>query len=137
MKNERQTAIADIISKKNIFTQKELVDNLKKMGFSIAQATISRDIKDLGLRREPFGSGLRYVLPTAKNHSFINNSIISATQAGNILVIKTNSGMAMAVAAEIDAMKINDILGTIAGDDTIFCAIKSETSIEKILECFL
>ena len=137
MKNERQTAIADLISKKNIFTQKELADNLTQIGFSAAQATISRDIKALGLTREPFGDGLRYVLPASKKHSFINNSIISVAHANDILVIKTNSGMAMAVAASIDAMELDGILGTIAGDDTIFCVIKSEVGIEKILESFL
>ena len=137
MKNVRQTAIADLISKKNILTQKDLVDNLTQMGFSAAQATISRDIKALGLTREPFGDGLRYVLPVSKNHSFINNNIISIAHANNMLVIKTNSGMAMAVAASIDVMKLHDILGTIAGDDTIFCVIRSEANIEKVLECFM
>ena len=136
MKNARQTAIANLISKKNIFTQKELADNLTHMGFSATQATLSRDIKALGLTREPFGDGLRYVLPV-KKHSLINNSVKSIAQANNIIVLKTSSGMAMAVAAEIDAMGIDDILGTIAGDDTIFCAVKSETCIEKILECFM
>ena len=137
MKIRRQTAIAELISKKNIFTQKELADNLEKKGFSAAQATISRDIKEMGLTREPFGEGLRYVLPASKNHSFINSSIVSVAHTNNIIVIKTNSGMAMAVAASIDAMELTDILGTIAGDDTIFCVIKSETGIEKILECFM
>ena len=130
MKNARQMAIMDLISKKNILTQQELVESLFEMGFSATQATISRDIKELGLMREPLG----YVL---KKYSLMDSNIISAAISNNIMVIKTNSGMAMAIAAEIDSMKLNDILGTIAGDDTIFCVIKSDANAEKILECFL
>ena len=131
MKKERQEKIKEIVESYKIDTQDELIKKLKENGFSATQATMSRDIKELKLTKISDGkNGYYYVFPNALNSSDINklNSslmrlIISVNCAMNIVVIKTLAGMAQAVATGIDNIKSDDILGCVAGDDTIFIVL--------------
>lgn len=141
MKTARQRKILEIIEKNDIGTQEELVALLEREGLEITQATISRDIRELGITKVSVdGKTQRYV--TVKSaESGMNNRLlgvlrtgfISMDMAGSILVIKTSAGMAMAVAASIDALRLNQIVGSIAGDDTIFCALRSAEDGEEVM----
>lgn len=141
MKTARQRKILEIIEKNDIGTQEELVALLEKEGLEITQATISRDIRELGITKVSIdGKTQRYV--TVKSaESGMNNRLlgvlrtgfVSMEMAGSILVIKTSAGMAMAVAASIDALRLNQIVGSIAGDDTIFCALRSAEDGEEVM----
>lgn len=133
MKKERQEKIREIIENYKIDTQEELINRLKESGFSATQATMSRDIKDLKLTKISDGvHGYYYVFPNTMSVSDINklnasltHLIISVTNAMNIIVIKTHAGMAQAVATGIDNIKSEEILGCVAGDDTIFIVTTS------------
>lgn len=141
MKTARQRKILEIIEKNDIGTQEELVSLLEREGLEITQATISRDIRELGITKVSIdGKTQRYV--TVKSaESGMNNRLlgvlrtgfVSMDMAGSILVIKTSAGMAMAVAASIDALRLNQIVGSIAGDDTIFCALRSAEDGEEVM----
>lgn len=128
MKKERQAKIKELIEKYKIDTQDELIKRLKESGFSATQATMSRDIKELKLTKISDGkNSYYYVFPnsfSAENINKLNASlthlITSVNCAMNIIVIKTHAGMAQAVATGIDNIKSTDILGCVAGDDTIF-----------------
>ena len=133
MKTNRQDKIIEIIQKQEIDTQEELAKRLKLVGYEVTQATISRDIKALHLEKVPTGrGGSKYVYPQTriadkeKYLRIFKDGYVTILQAGNIVVIKTVSGMAMAVAASLDDMQIPEIVGCIAGDDTIMCATKSD-----------
>ena len=133
MKNERQEAILQIISTTSVETQEELLELLQKQGFRATQATISRDIRDLKLTKIPTEDGKqRYTIHpktgTTMNDKYIRvlkDGFVSMDMAQNILVIRTVSGMAMAVATAIDSLEFPEVVGTIAGDDTIMCAIRT------------
>lgn len=128
MKKERQEKIRELIEIHKIGTQDELIKMLKECGYIATQATMSRDIKELKLTKISDGvNGYYYVFPHSVRTSDINklndsltNLIISVNYAMNIIVIKTHAGMAQAVATGIDNIKSDDILGCVAGDDTIF-----------------
>mgnify|MGYP003530232834 FL=1 len=128
MKKERQAKIKELIETSKIDTQDELIKRLKESGFSATQATMSRDIKELKLTKISDGkNSYYYVFPnsfSAENINKLNASlthlITSVNCAMNIIVIKTHAGMAQAVATGIDNIKSTDILGCVAGDDTIF-----------------
>jgi len=142
MKNVRHEKILELISKNNIETQEELARMLVDSGFDVTQATVSRDIKKLNLVKiKTANNRQRYMASTVikgqksdKLIRVLSDSIISMEEAGNILVIKTSSGMAMAAAAAVDALKIPEIIGSIAGDDTIMCAIKDSKQVKKVIE---
>ena len=147
MKNLRQKAIVEIINKNEVDTQQRLAELLRQAGFEATQATVSRDIKDMSLIKVATDHGTyKYALPhTARSHgsmqkfqSVFHDSIISADVAGNLLVIKTYPGMANAVCASMDRIGFDGVVGTIAGDDTIFLAIRSEQQAkivrQKLLE---
>ena len=133
MKIERQAKILELIVKNEIGTQEELTARLEEAGFNATQATVSRDIREMKLTKIADGTGkLRYVAFKSTeedmNEKYIRiflDGFVSMDNAGNILVIKTVSGMAMAVAAALDHMDYPEIVGSIAGDDTIMCAIRS------------
>lgn len=133
MKVKRHAKVVELISKHNIETQEELADRLNKEGFQVTQATVSRDIRDLRLTKVPTADGRQKyaVLKTTENAlsekymRILKDGYASMDMAQNILVIKTVSGMAMAVAAAIDEMQWHEVVGCIAGDDTIMCAIRS------------
>ena len=134
MKKERQEKIKEIIEKYKIDTQDELIKRLKESGFSATQATMSRDIKDLKLTKISDGvNGYYYVFPNTISSNDINklnasltHLIISVNCAMNIIVIKTHPGMAQAVATGIDNIKSDEILGCVAGDDTIFLVMTTD-----------
>lgn len=132
MKLERHSKIVELIGKLEIETQEELAEHLKQAGFHVTQATVSRDIRELKLTKVQGDHGRqRYVVmqsPEAFSEKYIRilqDGYLSMDMAQNILVIKTVSGMAMAVAAALDAMHFHEIVGCIAGDDTIMCAVRS------------
>ena len=133
MKVSRHAKIIELIRQHDIETQEELAERLNDAGFKVTQATVSRDIRDLKLTKVAVdGSRQKYVVlkpdEEGLNEKYIRilrDGLVSMDMAQNILVIKTVAGMAMAVAAAIDAMKWKEVVGTIAGDDTIMCAIRS------------
>lgn len=133
MKTNRQSKIIEIIQKNEVETQDELSALLEKDGFRVTQATVSRDIRELKLTKIPTAGGRqKYAVITdapenlsKKYESVLREGFLSMDMAQNILVIKTVSGMASAVCAAIDAMKMREIVGSIAGDDTIMCAIRT------------
>lgn len=133
MKTNRQSKIIEIIHKNEVETQDELSALLEKDGFRVTQATVSRDIRELKLTKIPTAGGRqKYAVITdapenlsKKYERVLREGFLSMDMAQNILVIKTVSGMASAVCAAIDAMKMREIVGSIAGDDTIMCAIRT------------
>lgn len=133
MKTNRQSKIIEIIQKNEVETQDELSALLEKDGFRVTQATVSRDIRELKLTKIPTAGGRqKYAVITdapenlsKKYERVLREGFLSMDMAHNILVIKTVSGMASAVCAAIDAMKMREIVGSIAGDDTIMCAIRT------------
>ena len=133
MKIERQAKILELIVKNEIGTQEELTAQLEAAGFNATQATVSRDIREMKLTKVAMSDGkLRYVAfkstEDAMDEKYINifcDGFISMDNAQNILVIKTVSGMAMAVAAALDHMDFPEVVGCIAGDDTLMCAVRS------------
>jgi transcriptional regulator of arginine metabolism len=132
MKTERQQAILHLVRTKNIFTQSELTEALAKAGFTAAQATVSRDIRELRLTKEPTDQGQKYVVPEKTDESnhrmsrIFRDGFVSIDYAGNMMVLHTISGMAMAVALALDEMNFPEILGSVAGDDVVICVVKSE-----------
>ena len=140
MKKERQQKIREIIETYKIDTQDELIKKLKESGFSATQATMSRDIKELKITKiSDEKHGYYYVFPSSLSANDINKLnaslmqlIISVNCAMNIIVIKTHAGMAQAVATGIDNIKSDDILGCVAGDDTIFI-VTSGTDIAETI----
>ena len=133
MKISRHAKIIELISQYDIETQEELAEYLNKAGFKVTQATVSRDIRDLKLTKVSVGAGKqKYVVHrqeepemSEKYIRVLRDGYVSMDMARNSLVIKTVSGMAMAVAVAVDSMKWNEVVGCIAGDDTIMCAIRT------------
>lgn len=133
MKISRHAKIIELISQYDIETQEELAEYLNRAGFKVTQATVSRDIRDLKLTKVSVGAGKqKYVVHrqeepemSEKYIRVLRDGYVSMDMAQNILVIKTVSGMAMAVAVAVDSMKWNEVVGCIAGDDTIMCAIRT------------
>lgn len=142
MKVSRHTKIIELINQYNIETQEELADRLNSAGFKVTQATVSRDIRDLKLTKAAVNGGKqKYVVLTPENDGLnekyvrvLSDGFISMDMAQNILVIKTVSGMAMAVAAAIDAMQWHEVVGCIAGDDTIMCAIRTVEDTKIVMD---
>ena len=142
MKPERHRKILELISDNAITTQEDLMQRLSEAGFSVTQATVSRDIRDLKLTKIPSENGKqRYALHQTSGSGMsekyirvLKDGYVSMDMAQNILVIKTVAGMAMAVAAALDAMKWNEVVGCIAGDDTILCAIRSTEDTVKVMD---
>ena len=133
MKKSRHQKIKELVEEYEIETQEELAEKLKEAGYVVTQATVSRDIRELKLSKVPTGDGRqKYAILIHSDHYLsdkylrvLKDGYVSMDMAQNILVIKTVSGMAMAVAAAIDAMHLHEIVGCIAGDDTIMCAVRS------------
>ncbi len=132
MKNKRQDMILALIDRYDIETQDNLIERLQAAGFAATQATISRDIRELGLSKVMTGrGGYKYIRPPmgeGADHNHFNRaltqSIVRLDAAGNIVVIKTSPGMAGAVATGIDAVLGGEILGSVAGDDTIIVVVR-------------
>ena len=132
-KQRRQQALLELISEYEIDTQEELTRRLQALGFETTQATVSRDIRELKLEKVSYGSGKhRYAAslePDTGTHAsyqhVMASCILSIEAAQNIIVVKTVSGMAMAAAAALDEMQIPEIVGSIAGDNTLMCVARS------------
>lgn len=133
MKAERHAKILDLINQFDIDTQDELAERLNQAGYKVTQATVSRDIRELKLTKIAVSGGKqKYTVVTAhsgdmdeKYLRILRDAFVSMDMAQNILVIRTVAGMAMAAGAALDAMHWQEIIGCIAGDDTIMCAVKS------------
>lgn len=142
MKGNRHAKILELISKYRIETQEELAERLNQEGFKVTQATVSRDIRDLKLTKVPDGEGKQRYAPHQSADSSMGEKYIrvlkegylSMDKAQNILVVKTVAGMASAVCAALDAMKWQEIVGSIAGDDTIMCAIRSVDETMEVMD---
>ncbi len=145
MKYNRHAKILDIIENNEIETQDELAEKLRELGMDVTQATISRDIKELRLVKVMAPAGnYRYAAMNFDTGSMndrlliiIKEAFVSCDYANNILVIKTLPGMAQAVAATVDTLGWNDIVGTIAGDDTILIICRAEKIAEDLMEKIL
>ncbi len=144
MKYSRHSKILEIIDNQEVETQEELANALKKNGFNVTQATVSRDIKELRLIKVLTKDG-KYKYATIKQQESVvsdrflklfRDSVISMDHAGQIVVIKTLIGAANAAAAAIDALDVKDIVGTIAGDDTIFLLVRSQEDLHKVMAEF-
>ena len=144
MKTKRQSKIIELIQKNDIETQEELTAFLDREGFRVTQATVSRDIRELKLTKISLSNGKQKyaVLNDAsrdlseKYHRVFKDGLISMDVAQNILVIKTVSGMASAVCAAIDAMELSEIVGSLAGEDTILCVIRTNDDVINLVKKF-
>lgn len=142
MKTRRQSKIIELIRKYEIETQEELSAYLVKEGFQTTQATVSRDIRELKLTKISMSNGKqKYAVLndsgedlTDKYNRIFRDGFVSMDMAQNILVIKTVSGMASAVCAAMDAMDMKEIVGSIAGDDTIMCAVRTVEDTVSIMK---
>lgn len=147
MKNARLEKIIELINEQVVETQEELRDLLNDAGFPVTQATVSRDIKKLNLVKIPVAkedenlAKQKYAVHEKKREEVdekyarvLRDGFVSMDMAQNILVIKTVSGMAMAVAAALDALQISQVVGCIAGDDTVMCAIRTIEDTKKVME---
>ncbi|MCL2096911.1 MAG: arginine repressor [Oscillospiraceae bacterium] len=139
MKYKRQSKILELIGAFDIYTQDELADRLGRNGFTATQATISRDIKELKLLKVPASNGqYKYASANSQDEdranvkflNILNETIIAIQTAKNLMVVKTHTGMAQAAAAAVDAIDFPEIIGTVAGDDTIFIAFASDENAE-------
>ncbi len=144
MKLRRHEAIIDLVNKQDINTQEELMENLQKQGFKVTQATVSRDIKELRIFKAlgkdgkyRYSTGGRNALDkTSGFESLFASSVEEVDSAENIVVIKTMTGMAQAVCMSLDNIDFENIVGTIAGDDTIFVLCRNLKATEEMLNKF-
>lgn len=152
MKKNRQERILELIQEYDIGTQEELAERLREEGFPVTQATVSRDIRELGLSKASGAAGgQRYVVLAQEGGSapgryvpdkyvpdkyvrVMQEAFFSAEAARNILVLRTASGMAMAVASALDALEFPEVVGCIAGDDTIFAAAHTDEEAKRLAE---
>ncbi len=141
MKVKRHNAIVGIIKNNQIETQAELAAHLNERGFEVTQATVSRDIKDLGLTKVPTATG-KYIyallsegkdIVSNNRNTVLKESFISIDKANNLIVLKTLPGMAQAAAFVLDAIEDNDKIGSIAGDDTVMIICRSNEAAIKII----
>ena len=141
MKSDRHAKIVELIGKFDIETQEELAEKLNHAGFNVTQATVSREIRELKLTKVATeGKRQKYALLQSsegmgdKYMRVLRDGFVSMDMAQNILVVKTVAGMAMAVAAALDAMKLKEIVGSIAGDDTIMVAVRTVEDTQSVME---
>lgn len=140
MKKNRQEKMLELISRYEIETQDELIARLRDSGFEVTQATVSRDIRELKISKMTTGRGTyRYVLPRSSEPSVgirfsaaLTESIVSVKRAENLVVLKTYPGMAQAVAVGIDHMSLSQILGCVAGDDTILVVAEDKECADEL-----
>lgn len=139
-RNKRQVKLIEIINNHDVETQGELIELLSSAGFSVTQATISRDINDLGITKVIMPNRrYKYICPSeekedivGKYNSLFKQAVVSIKSAKNIIVVKTIIGSANSAAAFIDNLEIAEIIGTLAGDDTIFLVVADEYSAEMV-----
>ena len=143
MKYQRHLKILELVQTEIIETQEQLLDRLRECGFDVTQATVSRDIKELRLyKKVDRGGTTRYDVEgnspegdtgSERYQIILKHNIRNIDYAGNLVVIKCFTGMAQAVCAAIDAMRFDPVVGTIAGDDTIFMAVRTEEAVKRII----
>ena len=141
-KNERQGMILELIRSREITTQEDLVDQLNQSGMDVTQATVSRDIKELNIIKAAGTKGQqRYMTMDASSEvaavrllKVFAEAVVSIDHAVNLVILKTLPGMAQASASALDALKLPEVVGTIAGDDTIFVATRSQTSAASLTD---
>lgn len=144
MKNKRQEMILKLVSENNVETQEMLCKLLINAGFSVTQATVSRDIRELALLKTIDNNGVsRYSVPVLKReamasqgsmfYSMIADSVNSVDYAMNTAVVKCTAGMANAICAKLDTTELPGVVGTIAGDDTIFILMRTERDAERLV----
>lgn len=142
MKISRHAKILEIIERHPTETQEELAEELKKSGYNITQATVSRDIKELKLVKVLDENGIYKYASLKEQDSMLSErlvkvfaeSVLSVDYAGNIVVVKTFSGAANAAAETIDVLDFKEMVGTIAGDDTIFILVRNQENVEVIID---
>ena len=142
MKKIRHQKILEIIQKHDVETQEELASYLKDAGFAVTQATVSRDIRELKLSKVSVGGGKQKYVAFKHGDKALGDKYVrvlrdgyhSMDMAQNILVMKTVSGMAMAVAAALDSLHFPEVVGSIAGDDTIMIAVRTVEDTQKLME---
>lgn len=142
MKKIRHRKIVEIIERYDVETQEELANYLKDAGFAVTQATVSRDIRELKLSKIPTGNGRQKYVVLKQDDAHmgdkyirvLKDGFVSMDMAQNILVLKTVSGMAMAVAAAVDALRFPEVVGCIAGDDTIMMAVRTVEETRSLME---
>ncbi len=129
-RNGRQDAIRDIVRNKNVRTQRMLVEELKALGYDCTQATVSRDIADMGLRKLPEGV---YVLAEDLHlQRMVSELVVDVQRADNLVLIKAQPGTASGIAAAVDAAELPDVLGSLAGNDTILVIAKTSEDGERL-----
>lgn len=141
MKKKRHEKIIELIGQYEIETQEELADRLRDAGYQVTQATVSRDIRELKLSKISGGNGRQKYIAFTRDETHLGDKYIRVLKEGymsmdlaqNLLVMKTVSGMAMAVAAAVDALKMDEIVGCIAGDNTIMMAMRSESDASQVM----
>lgn len=140
-RNARHLKILEIISDKPVETQEELANALISSGFNVTQATVSRDIKELGLIKISEGGRQRYVKEGGKDKHYLSNianiyrnAVLSITSAQNIVIIKTVPGGASTVGMNVDRLEDLDVLGCVAGDDTVLAVARTAESAKEIAE---
>ncbi|HEX3028254.1 MAG TPA: arginine repressor [Clostridia bacterium] len=144
MKYSRHAKILEIIEKNVIETQEEIAEKLKELGMDVTQATVSRDIKELRLIKVMSEDGRYKYAPFTKSDNLVSNKLltifseafVSGDYANNIVIVKTLPGMAQAAAATVDSLKWSEIIGTIAGDDTIMIVCRAEKIAEELVNKF-
>ena len=140
MKTKRHNAIMELVQNRDIETQEELADLLRKRGYTVTQATVSRDIRELKLIKVAAnGGGFKYAKPERHETAvsdrltrILNDSLVNVDYSGNMIVVKTLSGSANVAAEALDNLGWEEILGTIAGDNTIFIVARNETDTAEI-----
>ena len=142
IKKRRHEKILELIERHEIGTQEELADKLCRAGYQVTQATVSRDIRELKLSKVSVGRDRQKYVAFSQDETHLGDKYIRVLKEGyvsmalaqNLLVMKTVSGMAMAVAAAVDALKMDEIVGCIAGDNTIMMAMRSEEAAAAVMD---
>ncbi|MBQ8699802.1 MAG: arginine repressor [Schwartzia sp.] len=142
MKPLRQEKIREIVETHVVETQEDLAEHLRRAHIEVTQATVSRDIKELRLVKAPMGGGRsRYAFPEAgggrpqsRLEGFFTDAVTGADSSGNLVVLRTLPGMANAVASELDTAEWPEVIGTVAGDDTILVVVKPEAAAPAVLQ---
>ena len=143
MKYNRHKLILELVTQKSIETQEELAQLLRDRGVKVTQATVSRDIRELNLTKITGENGRQKYIVLGRNDSesgralryarMLREAVITSDTAKNLLIIRTNPGMASVVGAAIDAIGLNSLVGCLAGDDTVFCAFKEDAAATEAL----
>jgi transcriptional regulator of arginine metabolism len=139
VKTERQRTLLEIVQKRAVRTQEEIADELTRHGFHATQATVSRDIRELGLIRTPHGDGMRYVQNGGGAHpaptrltGVLRDHLLDLEFVGNVGVLHTRSPTAALVAAAIDAAAFAEVVGTVAGDDTVMVVVRTPAGGQRL-----